>query len=206
MSNQANIQGNLQQGVGEVSGMMPKWRRRLICLGVYGLFAALAGTAVTATAAPAVPSQAAAAPAVSITCANGTGSVVKTDEDPGKPVEYQAKGTCAVTGTQTGTANGTATFSIPPNTCASATTTATGTVTWPSGQTSTVSVTVKWVATAGHGISANIVNGSITKGLYNGAVVAGTGVAPEQVRLNCLTTGTFEGATGSGSGTLAGKT
>ncbi|ANZ21184.1 hypothetical protein SNOUR_39780 [Streptomyces noursei ATCC 11455] len=204
MSTQGNVQGSLKEDGVEVSGVTSKWRRRLTCLGVYGLFAALAGTVVTATAAPAASSPVAGAPAVDITCANGTGSVVKTDEDPGKPVEYQAKGTCAVTGTQTGTANGTASFSIPPNTCASATTTATGSITWPSGRTSTFSITVRWVATAGHGISANIVNGSITSGLYTGAVVAGTAVAPESVRLNCLTTGTFDGATGSGSGSVIG--
>ncbi|WP_438489987.1 hypothetical protein [Streptomyces sp. S186] len=205
MSTQGNVHGNPQEGAVEGAGATSKWRRRLTRLGVYSLFAVLAGTAATATAAPATQSPAVSAAPVSITCPNGTGTVAVTDADPGKPVMYQAKGTCSVTGTENGTASGIATFSIPRNNCANATTPVTGTITWPDGKKSTVTATVVWAATAGKGITASISNGSITSGAFTGAVVNGTAKAAQQVEVNCLTSGTFNGATGTGSGTLSGS-
>ncbi|GAU65822.1 xanthine dehydrogenase molybdenum-binding subunit [Streptomyces sp. NBRC 110611] len=207
MSTQGN-QENQQKGVGEVSGQTPKWRRRLAWLGVYGTLAGLAGTSMASAAAPPAPSRAARAQAVSIICSNGTGSVAKTQDpgEPGKPVKYRASATCSVTGpTESGAANGTASFSIDRNNCANATTNVTGRVTWPSGKTSDFAITLVWTATAGQGISASITTGSITGGAYAGAVVAGTAAAPEQVRVDCETNGTFDGATGSGNGKVTGS-
>ncbi|QHC24874.1 hypothetical protein [Streptomyces sp. GS7] len=205
MSTQVNIHGNPQEGAVEGSGATSKWRRRLTRLGVYGLFAVLAGTAATATAAPAAQSRAVSVAPVSITCRNGTGTVVKTDNDPGKPVMYQATGTCSVTGTENGKASGTATFSINKNNCVNATTPVTGTIAWPDGTHSTVTATVVWAATAGKGITASISSGSITSGAFAGTVVSGTATAAQQVEVNCVTSGTFDGATGSGSGAVTGS-
>ncbi|UJB44811.1 hypothetical protein [Streptomyces sp. A1-5] len=204
MCTEKSVQGSLEEDVGKIAGTSSTWRRRLIRLGVYGLFAALAGTAVMATAAPAAPSRTAGITAVNIICKSGTGGVTKTDDpaEPGEPVKYQARGSCDVTGTENGIAIGTATFSIPRNNCAGATTNVTAKVTWPDGQTSTGAGTVVWTATAGHGLSGSIASGSITGGAFTGAMVKGDGIAPEQVRLDCISSGTFAGATGSGSGAV----
>ncbi|WP_438490159.1 hypothetical protein [Streptomyces sp. S186] len=163
-------------------------------------------TATVAPAAPAASSRAAGITAVNIICKDGTGSVTKTDDpgEKGEPVKYRATGSCDVTGTENGTGIGTATFSIPRNNCTGATTNVTAKVTWPDGQTSTGAGTVVWAATAGHGISGSIASGSITGGAFAGAMVKGAGTAPEQVRLDCISNGTFAGATGSGSGSVNG--
>ncbi|WP_146051138.1 hypothetical protein [Streptomyces noursei] len=205
MSTEKGTQRSLEDDVGEVTDTTPKWRRRLIRLGVYGLFAALAGTAVTAMAAPVAPPRAGGTAAGAIICANGSGAVTKTDDpgEQGEPVKYQATGSCEVTGAENGTAIGKSMFSIARNNCANASTNVTASVTWPDGTKSSGAGTVVWVATAGQGISASIVSGSITSGAFTGALVKGEGTAPEQVRLDCITSGTFAGATGSGSGAVS---
>ncbi|UQA91408.1 hypothetical protein [Streptomyces halobius] len=207
MSAEEKDHSGVVENAAETRGSARGWRRRFTYAGIYGLFAALAGTAVLAAGAPAASSQSShGTSVVSIRCVNGMGSVAVTQDahEPGKPVKYRGTGNCEVSGTENGKAKGVVTFTIDRNNCANATTQVTGTIKWPSGQTSTVELTVEWVATADRGITGGITEGSITSGAYAGAVLDGIGTALEEVQANCVEQGTFDGASGTGSGSATG--
>ncbi|UQA90643.1 hypothetical protein [Streptomyces halobius] len=195
------------ENAAETRGSARGWRRRFTYAGIYGLFAALAGTGVLAAGAPAASLQSSpGASVVSITCPNGTWSVAVTEDahEPGKPVKYRGTGNCEVSGTENGKAKGVVTFTIDRNNCVNGTTQVTGTIKWPSGDTSTVELTVVWTATADRGITGSISEGFITSGAYAGAMLDGIGTALEEVRANCVEQGTFDGASGTGSGSATG--